>query len=167
MQIYLQLDEQSSIASPNTGPTVLLLPLSVAMHIISVHCWIGGRVGYMYRSEVVAVVQNLRSISSQAGLQLLNVLVTLTLSHRSFNYDTDHGRVWITLGGWHCGLETLCWDRDPNPCSLTSLHAPQVRALTTYTTVAMKWSSSGRTELATVIIDRIIPQYVHVWWMTL
>ena len=43
--------------------------------------------------EVVAVGQNLRSISSQAGLQLLNVLVTLTLSHRSFNYDTDHGRV--------------------------------------------------------------------------
>ena len=32
-------------------------------------------------SEVVAVGQNLRSISSQAGLQLLNVLVTLTLSH--------------------------------------------------------------------------------------
>ena len=43
--------------------------------------------------EVVAVGQNLRPISSQAGLQLLNVLVTLTLSHRSFNYDTDHGRV--------------------------------------------------------------------------
>ena len=32
--------------------------------------------------EVVTVGQNLRSISSQAGLQLLNVLVTLTLSHR-------------------------------------------------------------------------------------
>ena len=31
-------------------------------------------------SEVVAVGQNLRSISSQAGLQLLNVLVNLTLS---------------------------------------------------------------------------------------
>ena len=43
--------------------------------------------------EVVAVGQNLRTISSQAGLQLLNVLVTLTLSHRSFNYDTDHERV--------------------------------------------------------------------------
>ena len=41
--------------------------------------------------EVVAVGQNLRSISSQAGLQLLNVLVILTLSHRSFNYNTDHG----------------------------------------------------------------------------
>ena len=45
----------------------------------------------MKLSEVVAVGRNLRSISSQAGLQLLNVLVTLTLSHRSFNYDTDHG----------------------------------------------------------------------------
>ena len=46
-------------------------------------------------SEVVAVGQNLLSISSQAGLQLLNVLVTLTLSHRSFNYDTDHGcHIW-------------------------------------------------------------------------
>ena len=58
-------------------------------------------------SEVVAVGQNLRSISTQAGLELLNVLVTLTLSHRSFNYDTDHGRVWITLGDRHCGLETF------------------------------------------------------------
>ena len=35
-------------------------------------------------------------------------------------------------------LRLLCWDRDPNTCSLASLHAPQVRALTTYTTVAMK-----------------------------
>ena len=61
----------------------------------------------MWSSEVVAVGQNLRSISSQAGLQLLNVFVTLTLSHRSFNYDTDQGRVWITLGDWHCGLETF------------------------------------------------------------
>ena len=34
-------------------------------------------------------------------------------------------------------LRLLCWDRDTNPCSLTSLHAPQVRALTTYTTVAI------------------------------
>ena len=58
-------------------------------------------------SEVVAVGQNLWSISSQAGLQLLNVLVILTLSHRSFNYDTDHGRVWITLGDLYCGLETF------------------------------------------------------------
>ena len=58
-------------------------------------------------SEVVAVGQNLRSISSQAGLKLLNVLVTLTLSHRSFNYDTGHMRVWMTLGDWHCGLETF------------------------------------------------------------
>ena len=33
-------------------------------------------------------------------------------------------------------LTLLCWDRDPNPCSLTSLHAPQVRALITYTTVS-------------------------------
>ena len=30
---------------------------------------------------------------------------------------------------------------------VTSLHAPQVRALTTYTTVAMKWSSTIRLEL--------------------
>ena len=43
----------------------------------------------------------------QVGLQLMNVLVTLILSHRSFNYDTDHGRVWITLGDWHCGLKTF------------------------------------------------------------
>ena len=41
--------------------------------------------------EVVAVGQTLRSISSQAGLQLLSVLVTLMLSLRSFSYDTDHG----------------------------------------------------------------------------
>ena len=34
-------------------------------------------------------------------------------------------------------LRLLCWDQDPNPCSLASLHALQVRALTTYTTVAM------------------------------
>ena len=58
-------------------------------------------------SEVLAVGHNLLSISSQAGLQLLTVLVTLTLSHRSFNYDTGHGRVWLTLGDWHCGLETF------------------------------------------------------------
>ena len=49
----------------------------------------------------------LRSIFIQDGVQLLNVLVTLTLSHRSFTYDTDHERVWITLGDWHCGLETF------------------------------------------------------------
>ena len=58
-------------------------------------------------SEGVAVGQDLPSISSQAGLQLQNVLVTLTLSHRSFKDDTDHGRVWITLGDWHCVLETF------------------------------------------------------------
>ena len=62
---------------------------------------------YLKWSEVIAAGQNLRSISIQAGLQLLNVLVTLTMSHRSFNYDTDHGRVWTTLGDWHCGLETF------------------------------------------------------------
>ena len=39
------------------------------------------------RSEVVAVGQNLRSIFSQAGLQLLNVVVTLTLSHRYKSED--------------------------------------------------------------------------------
>ena len=53
---------------------------------------------HMKWSEVVAVWQTLRSISSQAGLQLLNVLVVLTLSQSSFNYDTDHERVWRTLG---------------------------------------------------------------------
>ena len=62
---------------------------------------------WMKWSELVAVGQNFRSISSQAGQQLLNVLVTLTLSHISFNYDTDHRRVWITLSDWHCGLETF------------------------------------------------------------
>ena len=44
----------------------------------------------VWSEEVVAVGQTLRSISSQAGLQLLNVLVILTLSQSSFNYDTDH-----------------------------------------------------------------------------
>ena len=34
-------------------------------------------------------------------------------------------------------LRLLCWDRDSEPVhSLATLHAPQVRALTTYTTVA-------------------------------
>ena len=42
-------------------------------------------------SEVaVAVGKTMRSISSQAGLQLMNVFVILTLSKSSFNYDTDH-----------------------------------------------------------------------------
>ena len=40
-------------------------------------------------------------------------------------------------------LRLLCWDRDPNACSLALLHAPQVRALTTYTTVAMKIHHRG------------------------
>ena len=57
-------------------------------------------------SEIVAVGQSLRSISSQAGLQLLNVWVILTPSQSSFNYDTDHGRVWRMLGEWHYGP---CW----------------------------------------------------------
>ena len=35
-------------------------------------------------------------------------------------------------------LRLLCWDRVPSQWSLASLHAPQVRELTTYTTVAMK-----------------------------
>ena len=98
-------------------------------------------------SEVVAVGQNMRSISSRAGLQLLNVLVTLTLSHWSFNYDADHGRVWITLGDWHCGLETFMLGSRfrTHAQSIATLHAPQVRALTTYTTLAIMWSSSGVT----------------------
>ena len=85
------------------------------------------------REELVAVGQNLRSISSQAGLQLLNVLVTLTLIGHSTTTQTtgeyEQRSVIDTVS-----LRFLCWD----PCSLTSLHAPQVRALTTYTTVAMK-----------------------------
>ena len=58
-------------------------------------------------SEVVAVGQTLWSISSQAGLQFLNVLVILMLSQSSFNYDTDQEIVWRSLGDWHCGLETF------------------------------------------------------------
>ena len=46
-QICLQLDEQSS----SFPPTVLLLPLSIAMHIITLQWWISGRVCYMYRSD--------------------------------------------------------------------------------------------------------------------
>ena len=78
-------------------------------------------------SEVVAVWQNLRFIFSQAGLQLLNVLVTLTLSHRSFNYDTDHGSVWITLGDWHCGLETFMLGSrsEPMQSSITACSTDQ------------------------------------------
>ena len=94
-----------------------------------------------WRSEVVAVGQTLRPISSQAGLQLLNVLVILKLSQSSFNYDTDHERVGRTLGDWHCGLGTfMLGSRMLTHASLASLHAPQVRALTTYTTVAMNVS---------------------------
>ena len=48
--------------------------------------WLGFRsgaiTGALYWSEVVAVGQNLWSISSQAGLQFLNILVTLSLSHK-------------------------------------------------------------------------------------
>ena len=33
------------------SPTVLLLPLSIVMHIISLHWWISGRVCYMYRNN--------------------------------------------------------------------------------------------------------------------
>ena len=35
------------IASPNS----IVVPLSIAMHIISLHCWISGRVCYMYRNN--------------------------------------------------------------------------------------------------------------------
>ena len=46
-----------------------------------------------WSQEIVVVGQTLRFISSQACQQLLNVLVTRTLSPRTFNYDTYHGRV--------------------------------------------------------------------------
>ena len=49
-------------------------------HLVSVCLlWFMERSGEVKWSDVVAVEQNLQSISSQAGLQLLNVLVTLTL----------------------------------------------------------------------------------------
>ena len=38
----------SRVVAPQT---VLLLPLSIAMHVISLHWWISGRVCYMYRSD--------------------------------------------------------------------------------------------------------------------
>ena len=51
-------------------------------------------------SEVVAVGQNLRSISSQAGQQLLNVLVTLLIGHSTMTQAPN-----VTLSGlikiWH------------------------------------------------------------------
>ena len=49
-------------------------------------------------SEVKAEGQTLRSISSHAGLKLLNSLVSVlvTLSSITFNYDTDH----------NCGYDT-------------------------------------------------------------
>ena len=92
--------------------------LKLLGRVVSGACFIAGgvlnfdlshrrSVAVKWRSEAVPVGQNLRSISSQTGLQLLIVLVTLTLSHRSFNYDTDHGTVWITLGDWHYGIETF------------------------------------------------------------
>ena len=100
--------------------------------------------GYMSRTdahvkwrEVVVVGQTLRSISNQADLQLLNVLVILTLSQSSFNYDTDHERLWRTLGDRHCGLVTfILWSTMQTHASLASLHASQVRALTIYNTVS-------------------------------
>ena len=88
--------------------------------------------------QLLNVGQTLSSISSQAGLQVLNVLVALTLSPRSFNYDTAHGRVCRTLGHWHCGLETfiLGWRiRTHAQSSITACSIGQ--SATTYTTVAI------------------------------
>ena len=91
-------------------------------------------------SEVVAVGQTFRSISSEAGLQLLNVL----------RCPKVHSTTTQTMGeceersvtNTHCGLETFMWSTMLTHASLASLHAPQVRVLTTYTTVATKWSIS-------------------------
>ena len=94
-------DQREREYVPSTSPQT-----GIGHFLLSTSLWSCTH-SYLKWSEVVAVGQNLRSISSQAGLQLLNVLVTLTLSHRSFNYDTDYGRVWIKLGDWHCGLETF------------------------------------------------------------
>ena len=86
----------------------------------------------MKGSAVVTVGQ-----TSQAGLQLLNVLVTLTWSSSSFNYDIDHERVRITIGDWHYSLETFKLGSIIRTHSLASLHAPRVRALITCTTEAV------------------------------
>ena len=40
----------SLMSRVTASPAVLLLPLSIAMHIISLHWWISDRVCYMYRS---------------------------------------------------------------------------------------------------------------------
>ena len=109
-------------------------------------------------SEVVAVWQILLFVSSQAGLELLNALVILTLSQSSFNYDTDHGRVWRTLGDWHRCLETfILWSRIRTHASLASLHAPHVRALTTYT------CNCGHNRFQ----DRIQRIYKSIWYLKL
>ena len=72
----------------------------------------------------------MRSISSKDGLQLLNVLVTRTLSHRSFNYDTDHKRERSVIDT--VALRLLYLDRDSEPIhSLISLHVPQERPSST------------------------------------
>ena len=98
---------------------------------------------YMKWSEIAAVGQNLRSISSQAGLQLLNVLVTLILSHRSFNYDTYHGRVWITLCDWHCGLENFMLGSrsEPMQSSITACSTGQ-SANHLHHRVSVTWSAN-------------------------
>ena len=73
-----------------TAGKTLRVTARMSLHVAAV---LSLRVTTGRSEEVVGVGQNLRFISSQAGLQLLNVLVTLPLYHRSFNYHTDHGKV--------------------------------------------------------------------------
>ena len=83
-------------------------------------------------SEVVAVGQTLRSISSHADLHL-NVLVTLTLSPSMYIQLRHRPRqeVWIELDHWYCSWRLFNWDRQIEPRSLAHrrvLHWPVLHA---------------------------------------
>ena len=52
------------------------------------------------------------------------------VSQSSFNYDTDHERVWRSLGDWPCVLETfILGSKMRTHASLASLHMAWVRIL--------------------------------------
>ena len=83
----------------------------------------------------------MRIISDQAGLQLLNVLGTLTLSSRSLHYDRPRENVnnarRLTLAlRLYTGVENAIHN-------LASLHAPQARALVALTACSTGQSASS------------------------
>ena len=75
-------------------------------------------------------------------------LLTLTLSLSTFNYETDHRKCDIVLGGWHCGLRffytgtpALHVTQTQHSSMTCMLHRPELYFLhhrgDKYTTVAM------------------------------